>query len=69
MFVFLFACFMQAVSAHIAFIADSGKGCHINLSCISSHTGICKAMKERKLPSLLIVIATKWNYWLTAKNR
>ena len=26
---------MQAVSAHIAFIADSGRGCHINLSCIS----------------------------------
>lgn len=26
-----------------------------------SHTGICKAMKDRKLPSLLIVIATKLN--------
>ena len=26
---------MQAVSAHIAFIADSGRGCHINQSCIS----------------------------------
>ena len=25
-------------------------------------------MKERKLPSLLIVIATKLNYWLTAKK-
>ena len=29
LFVFLFACCVQAVSAHIAFIADSGKGCHM----------------------------------------
>lgn len=28
-FVFLFACCVQTVSAHIAFIADSGKGSHI----------------------------------------
>lgn len=27
--VFLFACCVQAISAHIAFIADSGKGSHI----------------------------------------
>ena len=42
----------------------------VTSTCLAylSHTGICKAMKERKLPSLLIVIATKLNYWLTAKK-
>ena len=33
----------------------------VTSTCLAylSHTEICKTMKERKLPSLLIVIATK----------